>query len=59
MSDIYSRCPQCGKRFICEIALGKKACWCMKVSPRKTKKTSSCLCRDCLQRQKPTENHVA
>ncbi|WP_105903186.1 cysteine-rich CWC family protein [Vibrio gangliei] len=45
-------CPECGNNSFCDLAAGKKTCWCFHVEEREiTQQHDTCLCRACLEKQ--------
>ncbi len=43
-----TRCPRCGKEFVCGPEKGEKLCWCAALPAPDPPTEEDCLCRDCL-----------
>ncbi|MCB2201064.1 cysteine-rich CWC family protein [bacterium] len=45
-------CPQCGAAFTCDLAAGKKDCWCTAFPPLMPldENAKECLCPECLKK---------
>lgn len=45
-----SRCPRCGKAFVCGVVAGEASCWCMRLPPGPPlpRTSDACYCPDCL-----------
>ncbi|EDP60598.1 cysteine-rich CWC family protein [Vibrio sp. AND4] len=47
-------CPECGTNAHCDIAAGKKRCWCFDIEARELSNSEAgqvCLCRRCLEKK--------